>query len=67
MAGSLMLSTGQAKENADDLLQQKSDLEKEYKGLVDSAVEKDRLLQAKIKTVGNYVHDSVPVNDNEVR
>ncbi|KAK0392163.1 hypothetical protein NLU13_1661 [Sarocladium strictum] len=54
-----------AKENADDLLQQKIELEKEWKALVDSAAEKDRLLQAKVKTVGNYVHDSVPVSDNE--
>ncbi|KAH8174250.1 tRNA synthetase class II core domain (G, h, p, S and t) domain-containing protein [Sarocladium implicatum] len=54
-----------AKENADDLLQKKVDLEKEYKTLVDSATEKDRLLQAKVKTIGNYVHESVPVSDNE--
>lgn len=32
----------------------------------DSATEKDTLLQQKIKTVGNYVHDSVPVSNNEV-
>ncbi|RKP04990.1 cytosolic putative serine-tRNA ligase [Thamnocephalis sphaerospora] len=54
-----------AKENADDLLKQKIDLEKEKKALVDSAAEKDALLKAKIKTVGNIVHDSVPVSDNE--
>lgn len=33
----------------------------------DSAAEKDVILQKKIKTMGNYVHDSVPVSDNEVR
>ena len=31
----------------------------------ESAIEKDALLQKKIKTVGNYVHDSVPVSNNE--
>jgi seryl-tRNA synthetase len=54
-----------AKENADELLQQKIELEKEYKTLVESATEKDRLLQTKVKSIGNYVHDSVPVSDNE--
>ncbi|TWU77486.1 Cytosolic seryl-tRNA synthetase [Metarhizium rileyi] len=54
-----------AKENADELLQQKIELEKEKKGLVESASQKDSLLKAKIKTIGNYVHDSVPVSNNE--
>lgn len=25
------------------------------------------MLQKKLKTVGNYVHDSVPISNNEVR
>ncbi|EXV05112.1 Serine--tRNA ligase, cytoplasmic [Metarhizium anisopliae] len=54
-----------AKEDADELLKQKVELEKEKKALVESAAEKDALLKAKIKTVGNYVHDSVPVSNNE--
>ncbi|EFY91507.1 putative serine-tRNA ligase, cytosolic [Metarhizium acridum CQMa 102] len=54
-----------AKEDADELLKQKGELEKKKKALVESAVEKDALLKAKIKTVGNYVHDSVPVSNNE--
>lgn len=54
-----------AKENADDLLQQKSELDKEHKAMVESAAEKERLLQVKVKSIGNYVHDSVPVSDNE--
>ncbi|KFA71376.1 hypothetical protein S40288_08236 [Stachybotrys chartarum IBT 40288] len=54
-----------AKENADDLLQQKIQLEKEKKALVDSAAEKDVLLKTKVKTVGNIVHASVPISDNE--
>jgi seryl-tRNA synthetase len=54
-----------AKEDATELLAKKANLEKEKKVLEDSATEKDALLQKKIKTIGNYVHDSVPVNNNE--
>ncbi|KAM4055972.1 tRNA synthetase class II core domain-containing protein [Hirsutella rhossiliensis] len=54
-----------AKENADGLLQQKKDLEREKKSLVDSAGEKEALLKSKLRTIGNIVHDSVPVSDNE--
>jgi seryl-tRNA synthetase len=42
-------------------------LEKEHKSLEDSAQEKEVLLHKKLKTIGNYVHESVPVGDNEVR
>ena len=45
---------------------QKVELEKEKKGLVESAAEKDATLKKKIGTIGNIVHDSVPVNNNEV-
>ena len=31
------------------------------------AQEKEKLVDRKLKTIGNYVHDSVPVNNNEVR
>ena len=55
------------KEDANELLQKKLDLEKEKKILEESALEKDALLQKRIKTIGNYVHDSVPVSNNEVR
>ncbi|OTB05786.1 hypothetical protein M426DRAFT_319468 [Hypoxylon sp. CI-4A] len=54
-----------AKENADDLLQQKADLDKEKKALLDLAAQKDIALKAKVRTIGNIVHDSVPVSDNE--
>lgn len=54
-----------AKENADDLLQEKISLEKEKKALVELASEKDAVLQKKVKSVGNIVHESVPVSDNE--
>jgi seryl-tRNA synthetase len=55
-----------AKENADDLMKQKLDLEKEKKALIEAAAEKDVALKKKIGTIGNIVHESVPVNDNEV-
>jgi seryl-tRNA synthetase len=48
-----------------DVLQ--ADLEKEHKELLASAAEKEKLLKAKLRTIGNIVHDSVPISDNEVR
>ncbi|XXH00255.1 hypothetical protein Hte_006597 [Hypoxylon texense] len=54
-----------AKENADELLAQKAAFDKEKKDLLDSAAQKDIALKAKVKTIGNIVHDSVPVSDNE--
>ncbi|KAH8683096.1 hypothetical protein BGZ60DRAFT_467454 [Tricladium varicosporioides] len=54
-----------AKENADDLLKQKLELEKVKKSFIESAVEKDVLLKKKLGTIGNIVHESVPTNDNE--
>lgn len=57
----------QAKEDASKLLQKKADLEKEKKVLEESASEKEAALQKKIRTIGNYVHDSVPTSNNEVR
>jgi hypothetical protein len=56
----------QAKEDATEPLQKKADLEKEHKRLVESAAEKDKSLKEKVNTIGNLVHDSVPVSDNEV-
>ena len=41
-------------------------MEKEKKVLEESASEKEAALQKKIKTIGNYVHDSVPISNNEV-
>ena len=37
----------------------------EEKALQDSAAEKGAALEAKVKTIGNIVHESVPVSDNE--
>ena len=48
-------------------MKQKIDLEKEKKALIDSAAEKDVALKKKVSSIGNIVHDSVPVNNNEVR
>jgi seryl-tRNA synthetase len=45
---------------------QKAELEKEKKTLIESAAEKDIALKKKIGTIGNIVHDSVPISDNEV-
>ncbi|CAL3965919.1 hypothetical protein PZA11_002734 [Diplocarpon coronariae] len=54
-----------AKEDAADLMAQKVELEKERKALTDSAAEKELVLKKKIGTIGNIVHDSVPISDNE--
>lgn len=55
-----------AKENADDLMKQKVELEKEHKSITESAAEKEVTLKKKIGTIGNIVHDSVPINNDEV-
>jgi seryl-tRNA synthetase len=55
-----------AKENADELMQQKADFEKEKKALIEAAAEKEVILKKKLGTIGNIVHDSVPVNNDEV-
>jgi seryl-tRNA synthetase len=47
-------------------MKQKVELEREKKIFIDSAAEKDVALRKKISTIGNIVHDSVPVSDNEV-
>jgi seryl-tRNA synthetase len=56
----------QAKQSADELLQKKVELEKEKKRIETEATEKEKLRDRKCKTIGNYVHESVPINDNEV-
>jgi seryl-tRNA synthetase len=45
---------------------QKVELEKEKKAFIESAAEKEVSLKKKIGTIGNIVHDSVPISDNEV-
>ena len=54
-----------AKEDATELLQQKTALEKKRKTQEDKVVEMQTALRELVKTVGNYVDDSVPISDNE--
>ncbi|ORX91470.1 hypothetical protein BCR34DRAFT_581444 [Clohesyomyces aquaticus] len=54
-----------AKESADDLLKEMSDLKEAKKKKEDEAAEKLVKLHIKVKSIGNYVHESVPVSDNE--
>ena len=55
-----------AKEDAEDLLKQKETLQKEKAAQEALAGEKLQALHLKAKTVGNYVHDSVPISNDEV-
>ncbi|KAH0538616.1 hypothetical protein FGG08_004817 [Glutinoglossum americanum] len=55
----------EGKQDASELLQKKAELEREKKSLEDQAAEKDSALQKKIKTIGNYVHHSVHVSNDE--
>lgn len=48
-------------------MKQKDELQKQKKAQDDVAAEKLAALHKKVKTVGNYVHEDVPVSDNEVR
>ena len=57
----------QAKSDATKELEQKVELEKEQKRMRELAQEKEKLVDRTLKTIGNYVHDSVPISDNEVR
>ncbi|CAK4018635.1 Serine--tRNA ligase, cytoplasmic [Lecanosticta acicola] len=54
-----------SKEEFDALLKQKDDLTKEKKELEELAAKKYEALTKKVKSIGNYVHESVPVSDNE--
>ncbi|KAI6823253.1 Serine--tRNA ligase, partial [Hortaea werneckii] len=62
---------GQNKKNKGDpeefkaLMKQKEELTKEKKEMEEEAARKQVTLLKKAKTVGNYVHESVPVSDNE--
>lgn len=55
----------QNKENSDELQAEKVAVEKSRKELLDSAAVKEADLKAKLLTVGNIVHDSVPVSNDE--
>ena len=59
---------GQIKKSKGDAtkeLDQKVQLEKEIKAVQEEAAEQARTRDRTIKTIGNYVHDSVPLSDNE--
>ncbi|KAF2637842.1 serine-tRNA ligase [Massarina eburnea CBS 473.64] len=54
-----------AKEDASELLAQMADLKKQKLAKEEEAAQKHVKLTSKAKTVGNYVHSSVHVSDNE--
>ncbi|KAJ5693335.1 Serine--tRNA ligase cytoplasmic [Penicillium macrosclerotiorum] len=53
------------KEDASDLISQKADMDKRKKDAEDAAALKELERDRKIRMIGNYVHESVPVSDNE--
>ena len=55
-----------AKENADELMVKKKELENGKKELEVTAAAKEEVLRTKLIKIGNLVHESVPVSDNEV-
>ncbi|KAF8246944.1 serine-tRNA ligase [Wilcoxina mikolae CBS 423.85] len=54
-----------AKEDASELLAKKIQLEAEKKELEAIADAKEKEMNKKLGTIGNIVHDSVPISDNE--
>ncbi|KAK6534741.1 Cytosolic seryl-tRNA synthetase [Arthrobotrys megalospora] len=54
-----------AKEDATEFLEEKIALEKEKKELEVIAKQAEAELHRKLSTIGNIVHDSVPISDNE--
>lgn len=54
-----------AKEDASDLLKQKDDVVAKKAELTKQEQDQDSALRAKVNTVGNLVHESVVVSDNE--
>ena len=65
---SLQKSIGQKKKNkedAEDLLQEKVQLQARQAAEQDVVAAKRVVLQQKARLVGNYVHDSVPIYDDE--
>lgn len=57
----------QNKEDASDLIEQKAGLEKRKKEAEELAVQKETERDRRIRVIGNYVHNSVPVSNNEVK
>ncbi|GAA5965124.1 hypothetical protein JCM21900_003656 [Sporobolomyces salmonicolor] len=54
-----------AKENADELKAQKAELDKEIAALGTKANEQESAMRKKANSIGNIVHESVPVSDTE--
>ncbi|KAH8922822.1 serine-tRNA ligase [Atractiella rhizophila] len=54
-----------AKEDASDLLKQKTALDSEIEAMKGKATEAEAAMKAKAGTIGNIVHDSVPVSNTE--
>lgn len=54
------------KDEFQKLLLQKDELQKQKKELEEQAATKHAALLKKAKTIGNYVHDSVPISDDEI-
>ncbi|PKY05348.1 seryl-tRNA synthetase, cytoplasmic [Aspergillus campestris IBT 28561] len=54
-----------AKEDASALIEQKSALEKSKREAEELALQKEKERDNKIRTIGNYVHESVPVSNTE--
>lgn len=54
-----------AKEDASALLQEKAEVDKEKAGLLKAAEETELVMNKKLGTVGNIIHTSVPVHNNE--
>ena len=57
----------QAKEEAPELMAQKSKLEEEKIAKEKEVTEAWAAVEVRLREVGNLVHDSVPVDNNEVR
>ncbi|KAJ5888882.1 hypothetical protein N7495_008923 [Penicillium taxi] len=53
------------KEDASELISQKADLDKRKKDAEDAALQKEVQRDRKIRTIGNFVHESVPISNNE--
>lgn len=54
-----------AKEDASELLKQKDELSQKKQELIQTELEADQKLRQKVNLVGNIVHESVPVSDDE--
>ena len=54
-----------AKGDATELLQEKAAIDQEKADLLKAAEEKEKVMNKKLGTIGNLIHPSVPVDNNE--